>query len=130
MKFSIDKAEQYAVFELLSDHLNHLNAGAVKAEILVLIAEGYKNIIFRAGAISEVDSSGIGTFLVAHRLCEEKGGIFIITEASEKMESMIEAITINSTINHLPTFEEGVDAVFLSEIESQLRLDETQGNTL
>ena len=51
MKFSIDKQEKYSVFTLASDKLNSQNAPLLKSEMILLNAEGIRNIIFDMGMI-------------------------------------------------------------------------------
>jgi hypothetical protein len=46
MKFSADKQEKYCVFKLQEEKLNSVVAPSLKSEMIVLNAEGVKNIIF------------------------------------------------------------------------------------
>jgi anti-anti-sigma regulatory factor len=124
MKFTVDKSEQYAIFQLGDGKLLQTNCARVKTEVLVLHSEGYKNLIFDATNLTEIDPDGAEVLLVCHRLCLEDGGIFIFVSRDEKVESLLKVAHLQDTLNILPTVEEAIDAVFLSEIEAQLKLDE------
>ena len=46
MKYSIDKKEKYAVFQLEEDNLNSIIAPKLKSEFVILSNEGVSNLIF------------------------------------------------------------------------------------
>lgn len=125
MKVSIDKSEQYAIFELTTTtQLVQANCAKVKSELVVLQAEGYKNIIFDARNISQIDADGAEVLLVIHRLCSEDNGIFIWVNNHADVDAFLRVAQLQDTLNILPSVEEAIDAVFLSEIEAQLRLED------
>lgn len=124
MKFTVDKSEQYAIFQLGEGRLVQANCARVKTEILVLHSEGYRNMIFDATNITDLDPDGAEVLLVAHRICLEAGGLFVFVSDNEGVESLLRVAHLQDSLNVLPTVEEAIDAVFLSEIEAQLKLDE------
>ena len=78
MKFSIDKQEKYSVFKLEDEKLNSVLAPSLKSEMIVMNAEGVKNIIFDMSSIRFVDSSGLSSILIANRLCIGVNGFLIL----------------------------------------------------
>jgi anti-anti-sigma factor len=124
MKISIDKSEQYAIFEVATDKLVQANCTKVKSELVVLQAEGFRNIIFDARNIESLDADGAEVLLVLHRLCTEADGIFIFVNASDSVDQFLRMAQLHDVLNQLPTVAESIDAVFLSEIEAQLKLED------
>ena len=124
MKFTIDKSEQYAIFQLGEGRLVQSNCARVKTEVLVLHSEGYRNMIFDATNLTELDPDGAEVLLVCHRICLEAGGLFVFVFNNESIENLLRVAHLQDTLNILPSVEEAIDAVFLSEIEAQLKLDE------
>ena len=124
MKISIDKSEKYAIFEMGEDKLVKTNCTKVKAELVVLQAEGYHNIIFDAQNITTLDADGAEILLVMDRLCSEANGIFILVNNNDAVDQFLRLAQLHETINQLPTVEEAIDAVFLNEIEVDLKLED------
>jgi anti-anti-sigma regulatory factor len=52
---------------------------------------------------------------------QEDGGIFILTRLSDHAMKLIKISQLDSVLNILPTVEEAVDAVFMHEIEKDLK---------
>ena len=59
MKYSIDKKDKYAVFQLQEENLNSLLAPKLKSELVIFANEGVRNLIFD---LSQVQYVGEGDF--------------------------------------------------------------------
>ncbi len=121
MKYSIDKKEQYSIFKLQEEKLDSTLAPALKSEFVTLNAEGVKNVILDLSDVKYTDSSGLSSLLVGNRTFSEDGGIFIMTLLNEHVMKLIKISQLNNVLNILPTIEEAIDAIFLKEIESDLK---------
>jgi len=124
MKISIDKSELYAIFEMAEDNLVKANCTKVKSELVVLQAEGFHNIIFDAQNIQTIDADGAEILLVMDRLCTENGGIFILVNNNDAVDQFLRLAQLHEAINQLPTVAEAIDAVFLNEINAQLKMED------
>ena len=78
MKYSVDKNDNIAVFELQEERLNSANSPDLKSELLVLNAEGYKNLILNLEEVKYIDSSGLSAIIVGNRICKEADGTFVV----------------------------------------------------
>lgn len=121
MKYSIDKQEKYSLIKLNEEKLDSTMAPALKSDFITLHAEGTKNIILDLSDVKYIDSSGLSALLVGNRVFHEDGGIFVITVVSEHVMKLIKISQLDGVLNILPTVEEGVDAVFMNEIENDLK---------
>lgn len=121
MKYSIDKQEKYTMLRLNEEKLDSHIAPQLKSEMVTLHAEGVRNIILDLSEIKYTDSSGLSALLVGNRILQEDNGIFILTRLSDHTMKLIRISQLDSVLHILPTVEEGIDAVFMHEIEKDMK---------
>lgn len=109
------------MLHLHEEKLDSAVAPNLKSELITLHAEGVRNIILDLTDIKYTDSSGLSALLVGNRIVQEEGGIFVLACLSEHTMKLIKISQLDSVLNILPTVEEGVDAVFMHEIEKDLK---------
>ncbi len=127
MKYSISKEEKYTLISLEEEKLDSLKAPRLKSELVTLFQAGTVNLILDLQHVKYVDSSGLSAILVANRLAKEVEGQFIMAGLGEHVMKLIKISKLESVLEILPTVEEAVDAVFLSEIEKDLGKEENEG---
>ena len=126
MKYSIDKQEKYALFNLDEENLNSNNAPNLKSEFVILKNEGIKNLILDLSAVKFVDSSGLSAILTANRLWQD-GGSFIVTGIEhENVQKLITISRLETVLKIIPTVSESIDFVFMEELEKDLKSDEKE----
>jgi anti-sigma B factor antagonist len=121
MKYSIDKQEKYTMLRLNEEKLDSNIAPQLKSEMVTLHAEGVRNIILDLSEVKYTDSSGLSALLVGNRILQEDNGIFILTRLSDHTLKLIKISQLDSVLHILPTVEEGIDAVFMHEIEKDMK---------
>ncbi|WCT09949.1 STAS domain-containing protein [Mucilaginibacter jinjuensis] len=121
MKFAIDKHEKYVVLKLNESKLNSLFTPQLKSELILVNAEGQRNIILDLCQVKFADSSGLSSLLVGHRLCKNAEGVFILSGLSEAVARLITISQLDSVLTIVPSVEEAVDLVFMEEIEKELK---------
>jgi anti-sigma B factor antagonist len=121
MKYSIDKQEKYTMLRLNEEKLDSHIAPQLKSEMVTLHAEGVRNIILDLSEVKYTDSSGLSALLVGNRILQEDNGIFILTRLSDHTMKLIRISQLDSVLHILPTVEEGIDAVFMHEIEKDMK---------
>jgi anti-sigma B factor antagonist len=126
MKYTIDKQEKYSLLRLHEEKMDSSVAPSLKSELITLHAEGIRNIILDLSEVKYTDSSGLSALLVGNRIMQEEGGIFILACLSDHTTKLIKISQLDSVLNIMPTVEEAVDAVFMHEIEKDLK--DTNGN--
>lgn len=124
MKYSLDKSERYSIIRIGQEKLDTSTAPEYKSEFVKLQAEGNSNIIVDLSDVKYVDSSGLSALLVGNRCFSDGGGIFVLVGMNEHVMKLIKISQLDKVLNILPTREEGIDAVFLHEIESGLQDEE------
>lgn len=121
MKYSVDKQEKYTLLRLNEEKLDSNIAPQLKSEMVTLHAEGIRNVILDLSEVKYTDSSGLSALLVGNRILHEDNGIFILTKLSDHTLKLIKISQLDSVLHILPTVEEGIDAVFMHEIEKDMK---------
>ncbi len=121
MKYTIDKQDKYSLLRLHEEKLDSSIAPHLKSEMITLHAEGVLNIILDLAEVKYTDSSGLSALLVGNRILQEDGGIFILASLSEHTMKLIKISQLDSVLNILLTTDEAIDAVFMHEIEKDLK---------
>lgn len=127
MKYTIEKTEKYTLLQLHEDKLNSTIAPELKSELVKLNAEGVKSVILDLAEVKYADSSGLSSILVGNRLSETEGGIFILASVSDHVLKLVKISHLDTVLNLLPTVEEAIDAVFMNELEKNLRAEDQEG---
>lgn len=125
MKYTIDKQEKYSLLSLHEEKMDSSIAPNLKSEMITLNAEGVKNIILDLTNVKYTDSSGLSALLVGNRIFQEEGGIFVLAKLSEHTLKLIKISQLDSVLHILPTVEEAIDAVFMHEIEKDIKDEES-----
>lgn len=121
MKYTVDYQEKYSLLKLQENKLNAGIAPDLKSQLTAMHAEGSKNIILDMTEVKYTDSSGLSALLVGNRIVRENDGIFVLTSLSDHTTKLIKISQLDSVLNILPTVEEGIDAVFMYEMENELK---------
>jgi anti-sigma B factor antagonist len=121
MKYTIDKQEKYSLLRLHEEKLDSSVAPQLKSELITLHAEGFHNVILDLTEVKYTDSSGLSALLVGNRIMQEDGGIFVLTALSDHTLKLIKISQLDTVLNILPKVEEAVDAVYMHEIEKDLK---------
>src|SRR5688500_10139679 len=98
MKYSIDKDEKYCIFTIKEEKLNSIIAPHLKSELVLLNAEGVRNIILDMSNVKFADSSGLSAILVANRLCQGVNGSFVIAGVNETVAKLIKISQLDSIL--------------------------------
>lgn len=121
MKYTIDKQEKYTLLRLHEEKMDSSIAPSLKSEMVTLHAEGARNIILDLSEVKYTDSSGLSALLVGNRIFQEEGGIFVLACLSDHTMKLIRISQLDSVLNILPSVEESIDAVFMHEIEKDMK---------
>jgi len=124
MKYTIDKQEQFTLINLHEEKLDSTLAPQLKSDFVSLHTEGTRNVILDLKEVKYIDSSGLSALLVGNRITNDGGGILVLTSISDHVIKLIKISQLDSILNILPSVEEARDAVFMHEIEGDMKEDE------
>jgi anti-anti-sigma factor len=104
--FSIEKGDKYAAVTVTTEKLDSSVSPNLKSQLVVLNAEGFKNIIIDLAATRYCDSSGLSAILVANRLCKNSGGSFVLSSPQETVKKLIAISQLDSILTMSPSMKE------------------------
>lgn len=120
MKYNLDQHERYTVIKLEENRLNSIISPELKTELVVLNGQGVKNIIIDLSQIQYCDSSGLSAILVGNRLCKNSNGSLVLIGLQDAVKRLISISQLEQILLTAPTVSEGVDMIFMEEIERDL----------
>ena len=124
MNVSLERNEKYAVVKVHEAKLTSGVAPELKAEIVMLHHEDFKNIIVDLTEVQYCDSSGLSALLVGYRLCRDASGTYVLAGLQEHVRKLISISQLDAMLNVVPTLNEAVDLIFMSEVEKQLHKED------
>lgn len=120
MKFSVDKQEKYVLLQLQEERFSNDIAPALKSELYMFNAEGFKNIIVELSSVLECkDAQDLSSLLVGDRLCKAAGGLFVVAGVAEELESLIELSNIFNSVVFVNTSAEAIDLIYMDDLEKE-----------
>ncbi len=117
MKYSIDKAKDYVVFQLQEENLNAIIAPDLKSEFIILRNEGVQNLILDMGGVKYVDSSGLSSILTANRLWKGGGNFILSCVNHAPVSRLIEISRLDTILSIVPTNEDAIKFIEQSSEE-------------
>ncbi|HQS06383.1 MAG TPA: STAS domain-containing protein, partial [Daejeonella sp.] len=109
------------LIKLNENKLNSLISPQLKSELILSNTEGQRNIILDLSNVKYSDSSGLSSLLVGHRICKNSDGIFILTGINENISRLIAISQLENILNIVGSVDEGIDLIFMEEIEKELK---------
>jgi anti-anti-sigma factor len=124
MKFTTNKYEKYTVVAIEEEKFDSTLAVEAKSIFVEVFQSGSVNLIVDMSKVKYVDSSGLSAILVAQRLAQNSNGLLVLFAVTDHVLKLIKISKLDAVLNILSTYEEAVDAVFMSEIEREIKEDE------
>ncbi len=120
MSYSIEKTEHYALIQLNESKFDKTVTPDIEKQIVVLYREGLTNMIVDFSKVSEIDESGLSLLRKATKVCRTEQGLFIVCTKDDDILDLIDGEKIPEIVL-LPTTDEGIDAVFMNDLENDFR---------
>ncbi|WP_250630939.1 STAS domain-containing protein [Rhodoflexus caldus] len=125
MQHTIEKFDRYTLLTVQEEKLATTISPQLKAEIVRLFQEdGTINLMIDMSAVKYVDSSGLSAILVANRLANESEGTLVLAGVTDHVMKLISISKLDNVLTIVPTIAEGVDAIFLNQIERDLNAED------
>lgn len=121
MNFTHQKQERYSLLSVDESNLDNIKSSELKSEIVLLNAEGVRNIILDLSNVKFIDSSGLGAILIGRRLCNDSNGTFVVCNPSTQVFQLIKISQLHNIVNIIPTIKESIDFVLMEELERDLK---------
>ncbi|AFK05071.1 sulfate transporter/antisigma-factor antagonist STAS [Emticicia oligotrophica DSM 17448] len=123
MTYSVEKTEHYALIQIEENKFDKSITAEVEKQIVVLYREGFMNMILDFSKVLEIDESGLSLLRKATKVCRSEHGLFIVCTKDDDILDLIDGEKIPEIVL-LPTVDEGIDAVFMNDLENDFREEE------
>jgi anti-sigma B factor antagonist len=120
MNYKVEKTEHYVLIEMDETAFDKNITAEFEKLVVVLYREGLNNMVVDFSKITEIDEEGLSLIRRATKVCRTEQGLFIICTKDDDLLDLIDAEKIPELIT-LPTTDEGIDAVFMNDLENDFR---------
>jgi anti-sigma B factor antagonist len=118
LPFTIERGDRYTLIKVTADKLDTQVAPALKSELVVLNADGVRNLIIDLGETRYCDSSGLSSILVANRLCKNSNGALVLSCLQEPVKKLINISQLDTILKISISIPDAIDMVVASDVES------------
>lgn len=119
MNFNVEKFDHYTLIKVTAEKLDNTISPMLKSQLVVLSSEGVKNMVIDLQIPRYCDSSGLSAILVANRLCNNAGGVFVLTQIQEPIRKLISISQLDAILNITDTMQEAIDLLNMAEVEKE-----------
>ncbi|MGD1842331.1 MAG: STAS domain-containing protein [Thermonemataceae bacterium] len=126
MKYSIQKEKKYHLIRIDESKVDATVSPDLKQVFTSEENASPRNWIFDLKEVKYIDSSGLSAILIGNRVARDVQGEFVLVGVSEHVMKLIKISQLDKVLTILPTVEEAVDYVFMTEIEKEMN-DESEG---
>jgi anti-anti-sigma regulatory factor len=127
MNHIIQKHEQYALINVQETSFTDEIAVDFEAVTRELFREDFHNFIVDFSITKTIDNAGISVLKKVNMLCSRELGIMVlVSDDDDFVDQLIDGKIRDVTI--LPTVEEGIDAVFMNDLENEFGADSDDFN--
>ncbi len=116
--FVVERSERYSLIRLRAEKLDTMVAPALKSELVVLNADGVRNLIIDLSETRYCDSSGLSAILVANRLCKNANGVLVVTGLQEPVKKLISISQLDSILKITVDITSAIDRLVAEDVES------------
>ena len=118
MNYKVEKTEHYALIQLNEEIIDQNIAPQLEKIIVGLYNEKLINMIVDFSKVIEIEQSGLTLLEKATRVCRKEQGLFVVCTKNDDILDQIDEKKIPEIIL-LPTVDEGIDAVFMNDLENE-----------
>jgi anti-sigma B factor antagonist len=115
--FVVERSERYSLIRLQAEKLDTMVAPALKSELVVLNADGVRNLIIDLSETRYCDSSGLSAILVANRLCKNANGVLVVTGLQEPVKKLIAISQLDSILKITTDITTAIDRLVAEDVE-------------
>lgn len=105
MNFSSKKNASHTIIKVYNENLDAFIAPELKSEMVVIVADGEKNIFVDLSNCISCDSSGMSALLLGNRLCHGVNGNFVLYGLSPGINQMKDLAGFDTILKVADTLE-------------------------
>ncbi|HEU4718010.1 MAG TPA: STAS domain-containing protein [Bacteroidia bacterium] len=116
--FVVERSDRYSLIRLNAEKLDTMVAPTLKSELVVLNADGVRNLIIDLSETRYCDSSGLSAILVANRLCKNANGVLVISGLQDPVKKLISISQLDSILKIAGDLPGAIDLLVAEDVEN------------
>lgn len=120
MKYKITEKKNYVLIEILESQLNKNHHSNFKELLTEIKSKEINHIILNMKSVTHFNISSLPMLLFGNNLFKELGS-FVLCEIPLNVEKIIEFKLSDNDIDFVPTYEEAIESVMLTDLEKMLK---------
>lgn len=117
MQSIVEQRNNVVIFTLLNANVSGDVSAQFKAKMLILAQPDIDALIIDISSVKNIDSSGIGAFLLANRQLREDGIPVVLCGVNEFIMSLLKMTRIDSQFMFYNTIEDALEDMSEEEID-------------
>lgn len=125
MALNVEVSEQYVTFTLDSKTFPETEQKQAEKEVIKQFNAGIPNYIFDLTKVGSLEESAVGLFAKINRVCQRESGILLLVSQTDEVLEAVEFLFEDGVVC-LPTVHEATEAVFMHDLENELKGEENE----
>lgn len=118
-------SEQYVLFTVSGKNFTEEEQKTSEKEVIQQFNKGVANYIFDLTKLDSIDETSVKLFTKINRVCQREHGILLITTTDGNIIDGIDSL-FDMGVVCLPTVHEATEAVFMHDLENELKGEEDE----
>ncbi len=125
MALTIDVSEQYVTLSIGGKTFSETDQKNAEKEVIKQFNGGMANYIFDLTSVDTLADSAVALFSKVNRVCRRESGIMILVSKTDGVLDATEQL-LEEGVVCLPTLHEATEAVFIHDLENELKGEEDE----
>lgn len=125
MALKVEVSEQYVVLTVSGKSFSENEQKEAEKEVIKHFNGGIPNYIFDLTTVSKIDDSATSLFTKVNRVCHRESGILLLVSKTDEVLDATEFLLEDGVVC-LPTLHEATEAVFMHDLENELKGEEDE----
>lgn len=125
MALKVEVSEQYVVLSVGGKVFPEAEQKDAEKEVIKHFNGGIPNYIFDLTSVSTLNDAAVTFFGKVNRVCQRESGILILVSKTDEVLDATEQLLEDGVVC-LPTLHEATEAVFMHDLENELKGEEDE----
>lgn len=125
MALKVEVSEQYVVLSIAGKAFPETEQKDAEKEVIKHFNGGIANYIFDLTSVDQLNDAAVALLGKVNRVCQRESGILILVSKTDDVLDATEQLLEDGVVC-LPTLHEATEAVFMHDLENELKGEEDE----
>ena len=111
MKYSIKSIDRIVIFKIKNRNVDSKISPQVKEQLLIISQPDIEALILDVSDVETIDSSGIGSFLLAERQLSDHGVPMVLVGVCDNIKKTMQILNLDQLFDFFDTSDEAIAAI-------------------